>query len=114
MICVIHAPMYLVTGQAVLARECCNVIVFDAAETGFSGGPQRAARAKAEAIHPAGAKPFGDRVRLPNRSVCEVGNTSSTESQPYSVLRMISQDNAAVVAVSQCSPRKFLDHSPLE
>ena len=114
MIGIIHGPMDLVTGQAVLVRERGNAIVFDAAETVFSGGPQRAPRAKAEAIHPTRAKPFGDRVRLPNRSVGEVGNTSCAESQPNSVLRRIGQDNPAVVVVSQCGPRKFLDHSPPE
>src|SRR4029434_10007208 len=114
MIGIIHGPMDLVTGQAVLARECCNVIVFDAAETVLSGGPQSAARAQAKTIPSVRAKPFGDRVRLPNRSVREVRNTSCTESQPYSVLRRIGQDNAAVVVVSQRTPRKFLDDSPLE
>src|SRR4029077_21105179 len=102
------APLERVTRYPIPSRECRDVVVLDAAQPVFSGGPQRSTRPNSKAIHPPRAKSIGGRIRLPNRAVYEVGNPSPAESQPDSVLRGVGDDNTRMIVMPQRCPANFL------
>src|SRR4029450_12225544 len=114
MVGVVHAPVDRVTRYPILARECRDAVVLDAAQPVFSGDPQRATRPKSKAIHLSCPKPMGGRIRLPNRSVCEVGDPSTAESQPDSVPRGVGDDNTRIIVMPQRCPANFLHYTALK
>src|SRR5579859_5965261 len=82
MIVVFDGPMDLVAGKAVLAAECFDVTVLDAAQSALGRCPYCAARAESQMIDSAAAQPIGGGVRNTDLPILEMGDSSFPKPEP--------------------------------
>src|SRR4030095_13194074 len=79
---IFHYPLNRIAGQPVLAGECENATVFEAAQSTLSRDPERAAPILVEAADPSRCQPFGARGRCGELTVLEISSATVSETKP--------------------------------
>src|SRR4030095_11933647 len=79
---IFHHPLNRIAGQPVLAGECENATVFEAAQSNLRRDPERAAPILVETAHPSRCQPFGACERGADLTVLKISNTTVSKTKP--------------------------------
>src|SRR4029434_941164 len=79
---IFHHPLNRIAGQSVLAGECENAAVFEAAQSALSRDPERAAPVRVEAADPSLCQPFGACERGADLTVLKISSATVSETEP--------------------------------
>src|ERR1700742_463047 len=101
MIVVFDDPMNHITRQSVLVCHRGHAAIFQAAEPALSGYPKPTVPVESKVVDAPFAQPVRGRVGRADLTILEIGNATVMKSKPQASLRLVGDDGASVVFMSQ-------------